>query len=405
VIAFARFVLVLLADLVGLALLAIRPRRSIEVENLILRRQLALYRERGTKPRRIDAATRVRLAWWSRWCDWRSCLVIVRPETVIRWHRAGWRLLWRCKSRPGRPRIPLELRQLIRRMATENPLWGEERIANELLLKLGVRVSPRTVRKYMPKRPRGQPRGDQRWGTFLRNHAKGILACDFFVTVTATFRLLHVFVVVHHGSRRLVHFNVTAHPTAAWTLQQLREAIGFEQRYRYLLHDRDRIFARHFDEFIASFGLRALKSPPRSPMANAVCERLIGTIRRQCFDWMIPVSEAHFRSILKIWVGHYNGSRPHMALGPGVPTHHPRLPHFTFNDLGIEFAKASSCSQNRCWAGCIMNIHLRRTRQRSRDRVFAHHTSAAELGEMIDGVNRMDASRATPAITLLRAVG
>ena len=167
-IAFARIVLVLLADLVGLALLSIRPRRSIEAENLLLRRQLSLYEERGVKPRRIDAATRVSLASWSRWCHWRSCLIVVRPETVIRWHRAGWRLLWRIKSRRGRPRIPLELRQLIRRMATDNPRWGEERIANELLLKLGVRVSARTVRKYMPKRPPGRPRDDQRWATFLK---------------------------------------------------------------------------------------------------------------------------------------------------------------------------------------------------------------------------------------------
>jgi putative transposase len=268
VIAFARIVLLLLAGLVGLVRLAIRPRRSIEAENLVLRRQLALYKERGVKPRRIDAATRVSLAWISRWCDWRSCLIIVRPETVIRWHRAGWRLLWRYKSRPGRPPIPLELRQLIRRMATENSLWGEERIANELRLKLGIRVSPRMVRKYMPKRPLDRPRGDQRWATFLRNHAKAIIACDFFVAVTATFRLLYVFVLIHHGSRRLLHFNVTANPTAAWTLQQLREAIGFDG-HRYLIHDRDNIFAKSLDESIERLGLRILKAPVCSPMANA----------------------------------------------------------------------------------------------------------------------------------------
>ncbi len=141
-------------------------------------------------------------------------------------------------------------------MATDNPLWGEARIANELLLKLGIRVSPRTVRKYMPKRPSGCPRGDQRWATFLRNHAQAIIACDFFVAVTATFRLFYVFVLIHHGSRRLVHFNVTAHPTATWTLQQLREAIGFEADYRYLIHDRDSIFARNLDVSIKGFGLR-----------------------------------------------------------------------------------------------------------------------------------------------------
>jgi putative transposase len=328
VIAFARIALLFVADLVGLALLALKPRRSVEAENLVLRRQLALYMERGVKPRRIDAATRVSLAWLTRLCDWRSCLIVVRPETVIRWHRAGWRLLWRYKSRPGRPRIPMELRQLIRRMATENPLWGEERIANELLLKLDIRVSPRTVRKYMPKRRPGRPRGDQRWATFLRNHAESIIACDFFVAVTATFRLLYVFVLIHHGSRRLVHFDVTAHPTAAWTLQQLREAIGFERGYRYLIHDRDSIFARSLDASIKGFGLRVLKSPLRSPMANAVCERLIGTMRRECLDWLIPISAAHLRSILKSWASHYNRARPHMALGPGVPDPPPKAAAF-----------------------------------------------------------------------------
>jgi putative transposase len=186
--------------------------------------------------------------------DWRDALVVVRPETLIRWHRAGRRLLWRWKCRPGRPPIPLELRQLIRRMATENPRWGEERIANELLLKLGVRVSPRTVRKYMPKGPPGCLRGGQRWSTFLRNHANAVIAYDFFVAVTATFRLLYVFVVIHHSSRRLVHFNVTEHPTSAWTLQQLREAVGYEESYRYLIHDRDSISAKSLDESIARLG-------------------------------------------------------------------------------------------------------------------------------------------------------
>ena len=211
-----------LADLLRLIALSVRPGCSLEAENLFLHRQLALCKERGIKPRRIDAATRMSLVFLSKLFNWRDALIIVRPETLIRWHRAGWRLLWRWKCRPGRPPIALELRQLIRRMARENSLWGEERIANELLLKLRVRVSPRTVRKYMPKRPAGCPRGDQRWSTFLRNHAKAIIACDFFVVVTATFRLLFVFVVIHHSSRRLVHFNVTEHPTSAWALQQLR---------------------------------------------------------------------------------------------------------------------------------------------------------------------------------------
>jgi putative transposase len=169
------------------------------------------------------------------------------------------------KSRPGRPAIPKELRELIRRMARENVLWGEERIANELLLTLGIRISPRTVRKYLPKRPPGRPRGDLRCSTFLRSHARAILACDFFFAVTATFRMLYVFVVIEHGTRRLAHVNVTAHPSAAWTLQQLREVIANADTHRYLIHDRDSIFARHLDDSIRALGLKVLRSPFSTP--------------------------------------------------------------------------------------------------------------------------------------------
>jgi transposase InsO family protein len=192
-------------------------------------------------------------------------------------------------------------------MASENPLWGEERIANELSVKLGIRVSPRTVRKYMPMRPPGQPRGDQRWSAFLKNHAKAILACDFFVAVTATFRMLYVFVVIEHGTRRLAHVNVTAHPSADWTLQQLRAVIGEEGTHQYLIHDRDEIFGKHLDESIRALGIDVLRSPVASPKANSICERVIGTIRRECLDLMIPLSDAHLRSLLKSWVEHYNG--------------------------------------------------------------------------------------------------
>ncbi len=318
-IAFLHVVVRLLADLVGLFALSVRPWRSIEAENLFLRRELALFKERYITPRRVDASTRLSLAFLLRLFDWRDALVLVRPETMIRWQRAGWRLFWRWKVRPGRPPIAVELRRLIRHIATGNPLWGEERIGNELLLKLGLRVSPCTIRKYMPKRRPGRPRGDQRWATFLRNHAKAIVACDFIVAVTATLRLLYVLVVIHHRSRRLLHFAVTDHPTAAWTLQQLREAIGLEGDDRYLLHDRDSIFAGSLDQSIKNLGLTVLKSPPHSPKANAICERVIGTMRRECLDWLIPLSEPHMRSILKVWVTHYNGARPHMGLGPGVP--------------------------------------------------------------------------------------
>ena len=316
----ARAIVGVAFDILRLVVSFLRPSSAIRAENLVLRKQLASYIERGIKPRRVDHATRVSLALFTRMFDWRTSVVNVRPSTMIRWHRMGWRIFWRMKCRAGRPAIPLELRSLIRRMAAENPLWGEERIANELLVKLGIRVSPRTVGKYMPKRPPGQPRGDQRWSTFLKNHAKAILACDFFVAVTATFRMLYVFVVIEHGTRRLAHVNVTAHPSADWTLQQLREVIGDnDRRNKYLIHDRDRIFARHLDDSVRALGVEVLRSPIASPKANSICERVIGTIRRECLDWMIPMSEVHLRSILREWTTHYNEGRPHSMLGPGVP--------------------------------------------------------------------------------------
>jgi hypothetical protein len=209
-----RAIVGVVADVVRLGMLFFRSASSVRAENLVLRKQLARYIERGVEPRRVDHMTRVSLALFSRLCNWRDAVINVQPSAIIRWRRLGWRIFWRLKSRAGRPPIPLELRMLIRRMSGENPLWGQERIAYELLLKLGIRVSPRTVAKYMPKRPTGIPRGDQRWSTFLRNHAQAILACDFFVTVTATFRVLYVFIVIEHGRRRLAHVKVTAYPTA-----------------------------------------------------------------------------------------------------------------------------------------------------------------------------------------------
>jgi putative transposase len=207
-------------------------------------------------------------------------------------------------------------------MACENPTWGQGRIANELLLKLGLQVSPRTVRKYMPKRhnqSRSQRAMSQRWATFVRNHAQAIVACDFCVVVTATFRLLYVFVVMAHATRRILHVNVTAHPTAPWTLQQLREAIPSDCGYRFLIHDRDTIFSQHLDQRVRALGLRVLKIPPQSPQANAVCERFLGTLRRECLDFVIPLTEHQLQRLLQTWVAHYNEDRPHMSLGPGIP--------------------------------------------------------------------------------------
>ena len=189
-------------DFFSLLFLLTRGGGRLAAENLFLRKQLAFYKERGIKPGRIDSATKFTLVALSRLFDWKDALAFVQPKTLIRWHREGFRMFWRWKSKVGRPAIPEELKALIRQMARDNPLWGEERIANELLLKLGIRISSRTVRKYMPNESSCGPCGDQRWSTFLRNHAGAILACDFFVVVTVTFRIIYVFVLLEHGSRR-----------------------------------------------------------------------------------------------------------------------------------------------------------------------------------------------------------
>jgi putative transposase len=319
----------LLADGLRYFGLCLRSPAALAAENLFLRKQLAMYRERSITPRRATDATRLTLVWLARWFDWRRALVIVQPATLIRWHRQGFQLFWRWTSRPGRPPIPADLQALIRRMARDNPTWDEERIANELRLKLGLRVSPRTIRKYLPKRVdhgRGRRVMSQHWRTFVRNHAQAIIACDFCVVVTATFRFLYIFVLMEHATRRILHCNVTTHPTAQWTLQQLRDAMPADHNYRFLIHDRDAIFSQELDQSIRHLGLRILKTPVRSPQANAACERLLGTLRRECLDYLIPLSEHHVCRILKQWVPHYNAGRPDMALGPGIPQPSASLP-------------------------------------------------------------------------------
>ena len=203
----------LFTDSIHFVALCARSRTALAAENLFLRKQLAFYQERKVVPRRFDNVSRFILVLLSRVFAWKDALVNVTPKTFIGWHRAGFRLFWRWKSRPGRPPIPSELRALIRAMARDNPGWGEERIANELLLKLGIQISPRTIHKYIPKRPPGRARGDQRWSTFVANHAKAIVACDFLTVVTATFKYLYVFVIIEIETRKLLPTHVTDHPT------------------------------------------------------------------------------------------------------------------------------------------------------------------------------------------------
>lgn len=314
----------LVSDLVQFMRLALRSRTALVAENLFLRKQLAFYCERKAKPRPLTDAARLSLVFWSRLLEWKDALMIVKPETLIGWHRKGFKLFWRGKSRPGRPALPREIQALIARMARENPTWGEERVADELWLKLGIHVSPRTVGKYWPvgdPRDRGGKRvSTQSWATFVRNHADAIVACDFLVAVTARFQFLYVLVILELGSRRILQCNVTAHPTAEWTLQQLREALPDTDYCRFLIHDRDSIFSDDFDEeLVRGFGLRVLRTPPQSPQANAYCERLVGTVRRECLDFFIPLNERHVRQMFREWVRHYNGGRPHSSLGPGIP--------------------------------------------------------------------------------------
>ena len=200
-------------------------------------------------------------------------------------------------------------------MAQNNPTWGEERIADELLLKIGIQISPRTVRRYMPIEPKAPGMTSQRWMTFVRNHAKAIIACDFFIVVTATFRLVYVFVIMEVGSRRILHFNATLHPTAEWTLQQFRECVTGEEPYKFVIHDRDSIYSKELDSSLQSLGLRLLRTPYRSPQANAFCERLIGSARRECLDFVIPLNESHIRMILKPWVAHFNSRTSSFEFG------------------------------------------------------------------------------------------
>jgi transposase InsO family protein len=317
----------LLPGLCQFPLLVLRSQTALAAENLFLRKQLAFFQERKVKPRRADDSTRWLLAALSRIFKWRDALVVVKPETLIRWHRKGFRLFWRWKSKPsGRPPLPANLRLLIRAMAADNISWGEERIANELKLKLGICVSPRTVGKYMGRQRTGRPSDPgQRWLTFIRNHADTIIAADFFTVVTANFRILYVLVVMEVGRRTILHTNVTAHPTAEWTLQQFREALA-QGSYRYLIHDNDSIFSRDLDGKIGDLGISIMRTPVRAPLANCYCERLVGTLRRECLDFMIPLGERHLRHFVRGFSNYYNDARVHMSLGPGVPALRRVLP-------------------------------------------------------------------------------
>ena len=296
-----------------------RPRMLLAVENVCLRQQLAVLTRQRPLPRIMNENRRfwILMARW--FSGWQSCLVIVTPETVLRWHRRGWRAYWRWRSRnrkTGRKPIPLELRQLIRRMAGENPLWGQARIMAELMI-LGYFVSPRTVRKYMRRPWSGKP--SPRWRDFLNQHAKDIWACGFLSVRTLAFQTLYVFSLIHHASREIVHIRVTRHPTTAWAAQQVVNACFEREPPKYLIRDRDSIYGAEFSRRTGSLGIREIRTPVRAPKANAIAERFVGTLRRECLDHVFIFSEGHLQRIVEEFAAYYNRHRPHRSLDQRPP--------------------------------------------------------------------------------------
>ena len=294
---------------------------AVSLENVALRYQLVVL-QRSVGRARVRRRDRIFWVWLARlWKGWRSSLVIVQPATVRAWHRQGFQLYWRWKSRTpavGRPLIAREIRDLIRRMARENPTWGRRRIQAELRF-LGYHVAELTIAKYMRRQ---SPRPSPTWRTFLAAHLREIAAVDFFVVPTLTFRLLFAFVVLRHDRRELVHINVTDHPTAAWTVQQLVEGFPEETAPTYLLHDRDAIYGDVFARRVKRLGIREVLIAPRAPWQNPFAERVIGSIRRECLDHVLVFNERHLRRLLRTYLAYYNATRPHQALHNNSP--HPR---------------------------------------------------------------------------------
>ncbi len=298
----------------------VRSRPALIAENAFLRQQLVILRRGAKRPRCTPADRALLVLLASRLRAWRQSLLIVQPETLLRWHRQGFRLFWRWKSRPRaepQPKVAAETIALIREMAAANRLWGAERIRGELL-KLGIRVAKTTVQRHM-RGARPPRRAGQTWATFLRNHATETWACDFLPVTDLLFRPLHAFVVVALGSRRVVHVGVTRHPTDAWVAQQLREATPFDERPRFLIRDNDRKYGPTFDRVVVAVGITELRTAYRAPRQNATCERFLGSVRRECLDHALVVGEGQLRRVLREYVAFYNRDRPHQGLHQRVP--------------------------------------------------------------------------------------
>jgi transposase InsO family protein len=302
----------LLIDLIRAAL---RRRSEVVAENVLLRQQLLVLSRPTRKRPRLAAHDKVVWLVARRLLrDWRRHLVLVRPETVVGWHARAWRLWrrWRSRAPLGRPRISIEVRELIVTMARDNPTWGAERIRGELL-KLGIVASRRSIQRYRrgPARPAGQS-----WRTFLANHRPQVWAADQLTVRTLT---LYILLFVSHDRREVMHANATASPTAAWVWRQLIAATPWGRTPRYLVRDRDAVYGRDFVKRARRLGIETLLAPIRAPRANAIAERLVGTLRRECLDHLVVVNERHLRTILTEFVRFYNDQRPHRTLALETP--------------------------------------------------------------------------------------
>ncbi|MCC6907035.1 MAG: transposase [Phycisphaerales bacterium] len=290
---------------------------ALAAENALLRHQLSVLQRSVKRPR---LTRRDRMVWVVArrvLRRWRECLVIVKPATVVGWHRAGFRLFWRWKSRGGRPPVRTNVRALIKRMASENPLWGTPRIQAELSM-LGHRIGRATIAKYLGRDRERGPRSST-WRAFIHNHLDCTAAMDFFAVPTITGRVLYVFVILHHARRRVIHFNVTAHPTAEWVVRQLREAFPFDSAPRFLIHDNDSVFGQAVDRCLSAMGITQVRTSLGSPWQNAYAERVIGTMRRECLDHVIVLNEQHLLRLVGDYLNYYHESRCHQALGRDSP--------------------------------------------------------------------------------------
>ena len=296
--------------------------RQLALENLALRQQLAVYKRTASRPQ-LRWSDRLFWAWLSRvWTGWRGALVIVAPDTVLRWGRRRFREHWAGLSgRPirGRPPIRAEIKALVTRMAAANPLWGAPRIHGELQ-KLGIDIAERTVSRLIPKR-RTPP--SQTWRTFLTNHVRDLVSIDFFTVPTARLRVFFILVVLAHDRRRVVHFNVTEHPTAAWTAQQIVEAFPDDTAPAYLLRDRDTIYGHAFRRRVKGLQIQEVLTAARCPWQNPFVERLIGSIRRECLDHVLVLSEPHLHRILTRYFAYYHRARTHLSLEKDAPDVRP----------------------------------------------------------------------------------